>query len=166
MLNINLSVLVNAVIFRREFSLFNRVAIFILLYSGIMGYDSLYITYLDTGIGIFKGLFHSTAITHSFDLFIYIIAPIILLLTAFYARRIVQPIFPYNRFEPSPPEGMHILPSPGRGKPALRREWIILKRLCESIYSIWISSFYVHIYGNPNVTNIYCFILFDFIYIY
>jgi len=100
MLNINLSVLVNAVIFRREFSLFNRVAIFILLYSGIMGYDSLYITYLDTGIGIFKGLFHSTAITHSFDLFIYIIAPIILLLTAFYARRIVQPIFPYNRFEP------------------------------------------------------------------
>jgi hypothetical protein len=158
MLNINLSVLVNAVIFRREFTLFNRVAIFILLYSGIMGYDSLYITYLDTGIGIFKGLFHSTAITHSFDL--------LNITNAFYARRIVQPIFPYNRFEPSPPEGMHILPSPGRGKPALRREWIILKRLCESIYSIWISSFYVHIYGNPNVTNIYCFILFDFIYIY
>ena len=93
--------LVNAVTLRREFSiLFNRVAIFILLYSGIIGYDSLYVTYLDTGIGIYNGLFHSTAITHSFDLFIYIIAPIILLLTAFYARRIVQPIFPYNRFEP------------------------------------------------------------------
>jgi len=93
--------LVNAVTFRREFTiLFNRVAIFILLYSGIIGYDSLYVTYLDTGIGIYHGLFHSTAITHSFDLFIYIIAPIILLFTAFYARRIVQPIFPYNRFEP------------------------------------------------------------------
>ena len=102
MLNIQfINILVNAVTLRREFSiLFNRVAIFILLYSGIIGYDSLYVTYLDTGIGIYNGLFHSTAITHSFDLFIYIIAPIILLLTAFYARRIVQPIFPYNRFEP------------------------------------------------------------------
>ena len=106
--------LVNAVTLRREFSiLFNRVAIFILLYSGIIGYESLYVTYLDTGIGIYHGLFHSTAITHSFDLFIYIIAPIILLLTAFYARRIVQPIFPHNRFEP--------------------KKWILLKRLCESI---------------------------------
>jgi len=100
--------LVNAVTLRREFSiLFNRVAIFILLYSGIIGYDSLSVTYLDTGIGISNGLFHSTAITHSFDLFIYIIAPapagegtIIYFFTAFYARGIVQPIFPYNRFEP------------------------------------------------------------------
>ena len=76
---------------RRELTLFNRVAIFILLYSGIIGYDSLYVTYLDNGIGIYNGLFHSTAITHSFVLYTYIIAPIILLLTAFYARRIVQP---------------------------------------------------------------------------
>ena len=44
-------------------------------------------------MGIYNGLFHSTAITYSFDLFIYIIVPIILL-TAFYARRIVQPRFP------------------------------------------------------------------------
>jgi hypothetical protein len=36
--------LVNAATLRREFTLFNRLAIFILLYSGIMGYDSLYIT--------------------------------------------------------------------------------------------------------------------------
>jgi len=37
--------LVNAITLRREFSiLFKRVAICILLYSGIMGYDSLYIT--------------------------------------------------------------------------------------------------------------------------
>jgi hypothetical protein len=92
--------LVNAVTSRREYTiLFNRVAIFILLYSGIIGHGSLYVTCLDTGIGIYNGLFHSTAITHSFDLFIYIIAPIILLLTGFYARRIVQPIISYNRFE-------------------------------------------------------------------
>ena len=91
--------LVNAVTFRRELTIiFNRVAIFILLYSGIMCYDSLFVTYLDTGIGVFNGLFHSTATSHSFDLFIYIIAPTILLLTAFYARRIVEPIIAYNRF--------------------------------------------------------------------
>jgi len=102
MLMIILLLLVNAVTLRRDFEiLFNRVAIFILLYSGIIGYDSLYVTYLDTGIGIYNGLFHSTAITHSFDLFIYIIAPIIYLVTALYARRIVQPIFPYNRFGPA-----------------------------------------------------------------
>jgi NADH-ubiquinone oxidoreductase chain 2 len=85
-----LLLLVNAITFRREYTiLFNRVAIFILLYSGIIGHGCLYVTCLDTGIGIYNGLFHSTAITHSFDLFIYIIAPIILLLTGFYARRIL-----------------------------------------------------------------------------
>jgi len=57
--------LVNAVTLRREFTLFNRLAIFILLYSGIIGYDSLYVTYLDNRIGIYNGLFHSTAITPS-----------------------------------------------------------------------------------------------------
>jgi NADH-ubiquinone oxidoreductase chain 2 len=62
-----------------------------LLYSGTIGHGSFYVTCLDTGIGIYSGLFHSTAITHSFDLFIYIIAAIILLLTAFYPRSIVQP---------------------------------------------------------------------------
>jgi len=59
-----------------------------LLYSGIIWRTNLCIS-LDTGIGIYNGLFHSTAITHSFDLFIYIIAPIILLLTGFYARHIL-----------------------------------------------------------------------------
>jgi len=87
--------LVNAVTSRREFTIFNRVAIFVLLYSGIIG--SLY---LDTGIGIHNGLFHSTAITYSFDLFIYIIGTIIYFFTIFHARRTVQPVFPYNRFEP------------------------------------------------------------------
>jgi len=96
----NIILLVSAVTSRREFTiLFNRVAIIILLYSGIIGYDSLYVTYLDTGIGIYNGLFHSTAITHSFDLFIDIIGAIILLLTAFYPRRIEQPIINYNRGE-------------------------------------------------------------------
>ena len=87
-----LLLLANAVTLRREKSiLFNRVAILILLYSVILGYDSLYITSLDTGIGVFSGLFHSTSITHSFDIFIYIIAAIILQLTSFYPRRLRTP---------------------------------------------------------------------------
>ena len=84
-----LLLLANAVTLRREKSiLFNRVAILILLYSGILGYDSLTIGSLDTGVGVFSGLFHSTLITHSFDIFIYIIGAVILQLTSFYPRRL------------------------------------------------------------------------------
>ena len=68
-----LLLLANAVTLRRDKSIFNRVAILILLHSGILAYDSLAIGSLDTGIGVLSGLFHSTAITHSFAVFIYII---------------------------------------------------------------------------------------------
>jgi NADH-ubiquinone oxidoreductase chain 2 len=80
--------LANAVTLRREKSrFFNRVAILVLLYSGILGNDNSYIGSLATGVGVFSGLFHSSAITHSFDIFIYIISAIILQLTAFYSLR-------------------------------------------------------------------------------
>ena len=83
-----LLLLVNAVTLRRERSiLFNRVAILILLYSGIICYDSLNIISLDTVIGIYGGLFHSTYITHSFALFLCIIGAIVLQLTVYYPRR-------------------------------------------------------------------------------
>ena len=62
----------------------------ILLTTGLMGCESLFVSCLDTGIGVYNGLFHSTAITHSFDLFVYIIGAIILLLTAFYPRRLIE----------------------------------------------------------------------------
>jgi hypothetical protein len=92
--------LVTAVSSRRELSILsNRVAITILLYSGIIGHGSLYVSCLETGIGVYNGLFHSTAITHSLDLFLYIIGPIIILLTAFYPRRIVTPKASSNRFD-------------------------------------------------------------------
>src|SRR5437879_5685942 len=84
-----LLLLANAVTLRREKSiLFNRVAILILLYSGILAYDSLAIGSLDTGIGVYGGFFHFSAITHSFDIFIYIIGAVILQLTSFYPRRL------------------------------------------------------------------------------
>ena len=79
--------LVNAVTCRRVKSiLFNRVAILILLYSGIIYYDSLNIILLDTGIGIYGGLFHSTFTTHSFALFLCIIRAIVFF-SVYYPRR-------------------------------------------------------------------------------
>ena len=63
--------LANAVTKRREKSiLFNRVAIIILLYSSIVGYDSLAITSLGRGISIYGGLFHLTATAGSLDILV------------------------------------------------------------------------------------------------
>jgi len=55
----------------------------ILLTTGLMGCESLFVSCLDTGIGVYNGLFHSTAITHSFDQFVHIIGAIILLFFPF-----------------------------------------------------------------------------------
>ena len=76
--------LVNAATFRRERTyILIRLAILILLYSGAIGFDSLYIKTLDTGIGIFGGLFLETSLIHSFNLFISYIGAMVFLLTAF-----------------------------------------------------------------------------------
>ena len=99
MLRNTLVLSINAVTFRRELTIVNRVAIFILLYSVIIGHENFFITYLDNGIGISNGLFHSTAITKNIDLCSYAIFPIMFLIIAFIVRCIVQPIIPYNRFE-------------------------------------------------------------------
>lgn len=80
----------NAVTLRRDKSiLYSRVAIIILLYSSILAMDSLYITYLDTGIGLFGGLFHATSTTHIFHIFIFLVSAAILQLTGFYPRRVL-----------------------------------------------------------------------------
>src|SRR5437588_4258876 len=74
-----LLLLVNAGTLSRVKIFFNRVAILILLYSGII--------YYDTVIGIYGCLFHSTFITYSFALFLCIIGAILLQLTVYYPRR-------------------------------------------------------------------------------
>jgi NADH-ubiquinone oxidoreductase chain 2 len=79
----------NAVTLRRDKSiLYSRVSITILLYSSLLAYTSLYITYLDRGIGLYGGLFHATSMTHIFQIFIFLISALILQLTAFYPRRV------------------------------------------------------------------------------
>ena len=79
----------NAVTLRRDKSiLFSRVAIIILLYSSFIALNSLYITYLDKGIGLYGGLFHATPSTQIFHIFIFILSAIILQLTGFYPRKV------------------------------------------------------------------------------
>jgi len=94
----------NAVTLRRDKSiLFSRVAIIVLLYSSFIATNSLYITYLDRGIGLYGGLFHATSTTHIFQIFIFLISAAILQLTGFYPRRVWVPeyssiwkLFTYN----------------------------------------------------------------------
>ena len=81
----------NAVTLRRDKSiLFNRVTVIILLYSIIIGILSFYISSIDKGIGLYGGLFHVTSTTHLFQVFIFIISAIILLLTSFYPRKLIS----------------------------------------------------------------------------
>jgi len=79
----------NAVTLRRDKSiLFSRVSIVILLYCILFANNSLYMSSIDRGIGIYSGLFHMTTITQIFHIFIFLVSAIILQLTAFYPRRV------------------------------------------------------------------------------
>ena len=80
----------NAVTLRRDKSiLYSRVGILMLLFSSILGLNSLYLNYLDTGIGLYGGLFHATSTTQTFHVFIFLISATILQLTGFYPRRVL-----------------------------------------------------------------------------
>ena len=59
-----------------------------------MVYETLNISFLAAGIGLFGGLFHATQITHTFHVFLYFISAVILQLTAFYPRKLL--IEPYS----------------------------------------------------------------------
>jgi NADH-ubiquinone oxidoreductase chain 2 len=67
--------------------LYSRIGILIVFYSLISTNTTLYITYLEKGIGLYGGLFNITAITQIFQIFILIICGIILFMTAFYPRK-------------------------------------------------------------------------------
>ena len=79
----------NAVTLKREKSIFySRLAIIILIISLLLGIENIYIFSLEKGIGLYGGLFHITANTQTFHIFIYIISAVILQLTAFYPIKI------------------------------------------------------------------------------
>jgi NADH-ubiquinone oxidoreductase chain 2 len=68
--------------------LFSRIALIILLYSSIIAYNNLYLTFLDKGIGLYGGLLHATSHTQIFHIFIFLLSAVILSLTAFYPRKV------------------------------------------------------------------------------
>lgn len=79
----------NAVTLRRDKSiLFSRIAIIILFSSSIIALNSLYISSLNGGIGLYGGLFHATSTTQIFQIFIFLISIAILQLTSFYPRKV------------------------------------------------------------------------------
>jgi NADH-ubiquinone oxidoreductase chain 2 len=58
----------------------NRVAIIVLLLSGVLAFHAMWVGQLGSGVGIFNGLFQVTAVFLGIDLFIYIVsAPVLLL---------------------------------------------------------------------------------------
>ena len=86
--SILLLLLSNAVTIRRDKSiLFSRVAITILLYCLFLAMQSLHLSYLEKGIGLYGGLYQATCNTHVFQMFIFVLTASILQLTAFYPRK-------------------------------------------------------------------------------
>src|SRR3954468_257830 len=60
---------------------FNRVAIIVLLLSGVLVFHAMWVGQLGSGVGIFNGLFLVTAVTQGIDLFIYIVSALVLLIS-------------------------------------------------------------------------------------
>ena len=79
----------NAVTLRRDKSiLYARIVITILICCFILCMNSFYSQFHDKGLGLFGGLYHTTAITHVFHMFILIITALILQLNGFYPRKV------------------------------------------------------------------------------
>ena len=88
-LSLILLLLSNSITLRRDKSiLYSRVTITILLISALITYDNNYFLFLNKGIGIYGGLFHTTCTTSIFHIFILLISSTILLLTSFYPRKV------------------------------------------------------------------------------
>jgi len=89
--SIFLLLLSNALSFRRDTTiLYSRIGILILLYCVYLSYNNLFITYLDNGVGLFGGLFYTSSITQSFHILIFIISLLILSMTGFYPRKLIN----------------------------------------------------------------------------
>lgn len=79
----------NAVTLRRDKSiLFSRFVITGLLFASFLALNNLFTKALEKGIGIYGGLFNVTTFTQSFNIFIFLISAVILVLTAFYPRKV------------------------------------------------------------------------------
>jgi len=97
-INTVIILLSNSNTLRKEDSIiYSRTTIIILIYSTLIAYNNLYYSFLNTGIGILGGLFHTTSTTNVFHIFILLLSSIILLLTSFYPRKVW--VKEYNRMD-------------------------------------------------------------------
>ena len=79
----------NALSLRKDKSiLFSRIVMVSLILTSFLAFNNIFVMSLDKGIGIYGGLFHVTAFTQSFNIFILLISAIILTLTSFYPRKV------------------------------------------------------------------------------
>ena len=79
----------NAVSLRRDKSiLYARIVITILICSFVLCFNSYYTDFHDKGLGFFGGFYQTSALTHTFHLFLFIITSIILTLNGFYPRKV------------------------------------------------------------------------------
>jgi NADH-ubiquinone oxidoreductase chain 2 len=84
-----LLLLSNALTLRKDKSiLFSRVVILGLMSTSFLAWDNLFIKPLEKGIGIYGGLFNVSTFTQTFNIFILLVSSLILLLTAFYPRKV------------------------------------------------------------------------------
>lgn len=67
--------------------LYSRLALIMIFYCLVSGNINFHITYLEKGVSLYGGLFNITAITLSFQTFIFLVSFLILLITAFYPRK-------------------------------------------------------------------------------
>jgi NADH-ubiquinone oxidoreductase chain 2 len=81
----------NALSFRRDSTiLYSRIGILVLFFCIYLSYNNLFVTYLDNGVGLFGGLFYTSSITQSFHILIFIISLLILNMTGFYPRKLIN----------------------------------------------------------------------------
>lgn len=87
--SITLLLLSTAVTQRRDKSiLFSRTTVLMVMFCLFICFNTMYISYIEKGFGLFGGLYHITANTQIFHLFMFIISATILQLTSFYSRKV------------------------------------------------------------------------------
>lgn len=59
--------------------LITRLTSIIFLFSGALSYNAFYIQSIGSGLSLYSGLFQVTALSQSFDLFVFLLASVILL---------------------------------------------------------------------------------------
>nr|YP_313633.1 NADH dehydrogenase subunit 2 [Epidermophyton floccosum]AAW78239.1 NADH dehydrogenase subunit 2 [Epidermophyton floccosum] len=86
--SIFLLLLSNSLSLRRDISIYySRIGIIIQLYCILFCYNNLFISYLNSGIGLYGGLFSISSLDLIFDMLIFMLTMFILNLTGFYPRK-------------------------------------------------------------------------------